>query len=117
MQCISASISLVQCIFSHSRSPKTGTSHKFILARYCAGGKWTAVRLASTCVPSRLPGPKIVPTYEASSYLIAVIYKECGESDDMRVEILIPCKMCKPPAKHRITYIEFSNAQAFNKAS
>ncbi|RZC69372.1 hypothetical protein C5167_032522 [Papaver somniferum] len=33
-----------------------------------------------------------------------VIYQECGESDDMGAEILIPCKMCKPPAKH--PYVE-----------
>ncbi|KAI3931223.1 hypothetical protein MKW92_039751, partial [Papaver armeniacum] len=45
------------------------------------------------------------------------ICQECGESDDMGAEILIPCKMCKPPSKHRIAYIEISDAQAFNKAS
>ncbi|KAI3914771.1 hypothetical protein MKW98_002007 [Papaver atlanticum] len=37
---------------------------------------------------------------EASQQYQAIC-QECGESDDMGAEILIPCKMCKPPAKHR----------------
>ncbi|RZC84500.1 hypothetical protein C5167_047282 [Papaver somniferum] len=32
---------------------------------------------------------------------LQAICQECGESDDMGAEILIPCKMRKPPAKYR----------------
>ncbi|KAI3908394.1 hypothetical protein MKW92_036949 [Papaver armeniacum] len=33
------------------------------------------------------------------------ICQECGESDDMGAEILIPFKMCKPHAKHHCGYL------------
>ncbi|RZC67545.1 hypothetical protein C5167_011235 [Papaver somniferum] len=47
------------------------------------------------------PYPHQKKNLQAEVHLEHEICQKCGQFDDMGTEILIPCKMCKVPAKHR----------------
>ncbi|MCL7024056.1 hypothetical protein MKW94_014819 [Papaver nudicaule] len=55
------------------------------------------------CPLNNVDGPisVIICKINCCTLQLQAICQKCGESNDMGTDILVPCKMCKVPAKHR----------------